>query len=104
MSTMDQIKKLDEQRRKLLDDAKQEALEKAQRAIAELNSLGFNYTLNSSGRRGGGKGTRQMSDGPCPICKFRTSPSHDGRRHRAQGERKRAFTAAELSEMGYSKA
>lgn len=103
-STMDQIKKLDEQRRKLLEDAKQEALEKAQRAVAELNSLGFSYALSSSGRRGAGKGSRQMSEGPCPICKFRTNPAHDGRRHRAQGERKRAFSAQELAEMGYSKA
>ena len=47
MSVLDEIKKLDEQRAKLLSDAKAEALKKAQTAIDTLNSLGFNYQLVS---------------------------------------------------------
>ena len=45
MSVLDQLKKLDEQRAKLLDGAKEEALGKAKAAIAELNELGFSYKL-----------------------------------------------------------
>ncbi len=45
MSVLDQIKKLDEQKAKLLADAKKESLASAEKAIADLNSLGFNYKL-----------------------------------------------------------
>lgn len=45
MSVIEQLKKLDEQRAKLLDGAKQEALAKAESAIKELNELGFHYQL-----------------------------------------------------------
>ena len=45
MSVLDEIKKLDEQRAKLLSDAKKEALSAAQDAVKELNALGFNYRL-----------------------------------------------------------
>lgn len=46
MSVLDQIKALDEQRNKLLADAKQEALGAANAAIATLKELGFNYSLS----------------------------------------------------------
>ena len=45
MSVLDQIKALDEQKAKLLKNAKQEALINARAAINDLNSLGFNYHL-----------------------------------------------------------
>lgn len=47
MSVIDQLKKLDEQRAKLLGDAKAEAMEAAEKAVATLNELGFNYRLVS---------------------------------------------------------
>ena len=61
MSVLDQIRKLDEQKAKLLGDAKAEALSKAEEAISALAELGFNYRLvkadgtaaASSGRRTG---------------------------------------------------
>ena len=103
-TALDQIKRLDEQRNKLLDNAKSEGLARVQEALDELNKLGFSYSLSENGRGRGRRGVRQKNDGPCPICNFKTNPPHDGRRHRAQGHRKTAFTNAELSAMGYAKA
>lgn len=102
-SAVEQIKKLDEQRRKLIDQAKHEALALAQEAVDALNELGYSYRLSSRGEGRGRKGARAMKDDNCPVCGFKTSPLHDGRRHRGQGDRKRPFSAAELGEMGYSK-
>ena len=106
-SVIDQIRKLDEQKAKLLQDAKKEALGRAEAAIADLNSLGFNYRLvegstssRGSPAEGSRKGTRQVNaERPCPICNFRTEPPHDARRHRGQHE-KRPFTAEELKGLG----
>lgn len=103
-SALDQLKKIDEQRSKVLDNAKAEGLAKVQEALDDLNKLGFSYSLHENGRgRGARRGLRQKNDGPCPICNFKTSPPHDGRRHRAQGGRKQAFSNSELSSMGYAK-
>lgn len=44
-SVLDKIRQLDEQKTALLGQAKSEALQKANAAIAELNELGFNYRL-----------------------------------------------------------
>lgn len=44
-SVLDKIRALDEQKAKLLGEAKAQALQNAKDAIAELNSLGFNYRL-----------------------------------------------------------
>lgn len=45
MTVLDEIKKLDEQKNKLLEQARREALAKAESAVAELNALGFKYRL-----------------------------------------------------------
>jgi len=103
-TALEQIRKLDEQRGKLLDNAKAESLLRVQEAIDELNKLGFSYSLSENGRGRGRRGVRQKNDGPCPICNFKTNPPHDGRRHRAQGSRKVAFTNNELASMGFAKA
>ena len=99
----EQLRKIDEQRNKLLDNLKSESLARAQEAIDELNGLGFSYSLQENGRGRGRRGVRQKNDGPCPICNFKTNPPHDGRRHRAQGHKKVAFTNGELSAMGFTK-
>jgi hypothetical protein len=104
MSIQDQLKALDEQRAKLLDDAKGKALENANAAVKELNELGLHYSLTegrtTTGPRKAGAKTgaakRQLKEGPCPICHFKTSPAHDGRSHRGQ-EPKHPFTAEELA-------
>lgn len=45
MSTLEQIRKLDEQRQHLVEQARDDALKRVRDAIAELNELGFAYRL-----------------------------------------------------------
>jgi hypothetical protein len=102
-TALEQIKKLDDQKNKLRDQAKMEGLARAHEAIEEVNALGFNYSIGERAAGRGRVGVRQKKDAPCPICKFKTNPPHDGRRHRSQGAKKTAFTNSELSALGYSK-
>ena len=111
-SVLQQLKELDKQRDQLLADAKKEALQKAQEAVAELNALGFSYRLelNGGSTSGGGsrsrKGTRKLDPNrPCPICNFRTKPPHDGRTHTAKRQPggKAPFTEKELAAHGFKK-
>jgi hypothetical protein len=112
-TVLERLKALDEQRATLLDDAKKEALDKAEKAVAELNELGFHYTLTegastpSASPRAPRKASsqapkRQARDLPCPICHFKTAPHHDGRMHRSQ-KIKKPFTVEELMERGLTK-
>src|SRR5580704_999585 len=103
-SAIQRIKDLDAERASIFDRAKEEALEKAKAAVAELNDLGFNYTLtNGAGRAAkAGKGKRTIKVAACPICEFQTTPPHDGRTHRSQ-KKKSPFSAAELKEKGLMK-
>jgi hypothetical protein len=99
------IKELDAERASIFDHAKAEALEKAKAAVAELNGLGFNYTLtNGAGKaaKAAGKGKRTIKAAACPICEFQTTPPHDGRTHRNQ-KKKGPFSASELKEKGLMK-
>jgi hypothetical protein len=108
----ERIKQLDQERAKLLGEAKKEALTRANQAVADLVALGFTYTLADdraparakTAKTASRKGTRQIKDAPCSICGFKTAPPHDARRHRfSQGKRKRPFTAKELSDLGLKK-
>jgi hypothetical protein len=105
-SAIQRIKDLDAERASIFDRAKEEALEKAKAAVAELNDLGFNYTLtNGAGKAakaGSAKGRRTIKAAACPICQFQTTPPHDGRTHRNQ-KKKSPFSAAELKEKGLVK-
>jgi hypothetical protein len=110
-SVLEKLKALDAQRAQLLDDAKKEALDNAEKAVAELNELGFHYTLTegatSSTARAPRKATsqapkRQARDLPCPICHFKTTPHHDGRMHRSQ-KSKKPFSVEELMEKHLAK-
>src|ERR1700722_20948367 len=105
-SAIQRIKDLDAERASIFDQAKEEALEKAKVAVAELNALGLNYVLSNgagkSAKTGPAKGQRTIKAEACPICEFQTSPPHDGRTHRSQ-KRKAAFSAAELKEKGLVK-
>lgn len=115
-SVMDELRKLDEeearinaQRAKLKESAKAEAMEKANAAVEELNSLGFNYRLVDGDvgfTRAANKPKGQRKTDPnkvCPICDFITDPPHDARKHRSQGDNKRPFTAEELTSMDLKK-
>jgi hypothetical protein len=105
-SAIQRIRDLDAERASIFDRAKEEALEKAKAAVAELNDLGFNYTLtNGAGKAakaGSAKGKRTIKAAACPICEFQTTPPHDGRTHRNQ-KKKCPFSAAELKEKGLVK-
>lgn len=102
---LQRLKALDQERTALLENVKKEALARATAAIDELNSLGFAYRLaeGTASKMASRKGTRTISAKPCPICEFETTPPHDARKHRAQGERKRAFTTRQLEELGLAK-
>jgi hypothetical protein len=110
-TVLEKLKALDAQRAQLLEGAKKEALDNAEKALAELNELGFHYSLVEGGgstarapRKAGIQAAkRQAKDVPCPICKFKTTPHHDGRMHRSQ-KSKKPFTVEELMEKGLTKA
>ena len=112
-TVLEKLKALDAQRAQLLEGAKKEALDNAEKAVAELNELGFHYSLvegasvSPSPARAPRKASsqapkRQVRDVPCPICDFKTSPHHDGRMHRSQ-KTKRPFTVEELMEWHLAK-
>ena len=114
-SVLEKLKALDAQRAQLLEGAKKEALDNAEKAVAELNELGFHYTLTEGASvsvsapapRAPRKATsqapkRQARDLPCPICHFKTTPHHDGRMHRSQ-KSKKPFTVEELMEKHLAK-
>jgi hypothetical protein len=109
-TVLEKLKALDAQRAQLLEGAKQEALDNAEKAVAELNELGFHYTLTegeAASTRGPRKSAatglkRQPRDVPCPICKFKTTPHHDARMHRSQ-KTKKPFSTEELMEKHLSK-
>ena len=113
ITVLEKLKALDAQRAQLLDDAKKEALDNAEKAVAELNELGFHYSLTegastpSTSPRAPRKTAaqapkRQARDLPCPICHFKTTPHHDGRLHRSQ-KTKKPFTVEELMEKHLTK-
>ncbi len=107
MSVLEKLKALDSQRAELLEGAKKEAVDKAERAVAALNELGFSYRLVEGAvrapRKAGAEAPkRQTRDAPCPICEFKTTPHHDGRAHRSQ-KTKKPFTDVELAKLGLTK-
>ena len=107
-SALQQIKKLDEERAKLLESAKNEALTRAEEAINELIALGFEYEIVEPAR-GTARKTRtarkasapdHSPKGTCPVCEYATIiPPHDKRSHRSQ-TKKKPFTDAEPAARG----
>ena len=106
-TTLQQLKKLDEERTKLLEGAKADALARAEEAINELTALGFDYELVEPARATARKprNARKASTpdhhprGMCPICGCATNPPHDKRSHKSQ-TKKKPFTDAELAAKG----
>jgi hypothetical protein len=112
-SVLEKLKALDAQRAQLLEGAKKEALDNAEKAVAELNELGFHYILTEGAsaspsapraprKAGADPSKRQARDLPCPICHFKTTPHHDGRMHRSQ-KTKKPFSVEELMERHLAK-
>ena len=104
MSILEQLKKLEDERAKLINGAKDEAFKKAEAAVADLNSLGFPYRLVEGEEKAGKKKVRQKG-GICKICKFETEPPHDGRlkTHREQGDARKPLTEKQMAELGFKK-
>jgi hypothetical protein len=106
-SAHDELRQIEKRREELRGQIKGTAESDLRKALREFNDLGLGvaYELRPVGRGGGRRGTRSVNvNRPCPICGFRTVPPHDARAHRAQGEKKKAFTAEELSAKGLQKA
>ena len=110
-TALQQIKKLDEERAKLLESAKADALARAEEAINELTALGFDYEL-AEPARATARETRTVHKGlvpdhhpkgTCPICEYATKPPHDKRSHKSQ-QKKRPFTADELDQRSLVRA
>lgn len=74
---------------------KEAALRKANEAIEELKSIELDYELVE--KSAVVTTSRAEASGPCPICKFETSPHHDGRNHPRKGD-KLPFTDEELKQ------
>ena len=112
LTTLQQIKKLEEERAKLLESAKSDALTRAKEAINELTALGFAYELVEPAGRTRPRKTRTARKAPtpdhhprgmCPICEYTTKPPHDKRSHKSQ-QKKRPFTADELDQRSLVRA
>jgi hypothetical protein len=104
-SAIERIKELDAERAKIFDKAKQEAMDKAVQAVAELNALGLSYSLHNGERKqlksaAANKGSVKVA--ACPICEFQTDKPHDARSHKSQ-KKKKPFTDAELKTRGLAK-
>ena len=110
LTTLQQIEKLDEERAKLLENAKADALARAEEAVNELTALGFDYELVEPARETARK-TRtarkvlapdHRPKGTCPICAYATKPPHDRRSHKSQ-QKKRPFSADELDQRSLAR-
>jgi hypothetical protein len=110
--TVQKIRRLDEERAKLLAAAKSEAIKKVDQALKELNSLGFSYRLvgdnvratgPKSLRKKAGRVRGRVKNERCRICNFLTVPPHDARTHRSQSK-KAPFTHQELGKRGLRRA
>ena len=55
-SPIQRIKELDQERATLFEQAKEEALQRANQAVEDLNALGLNYRLVGGTAAGGNKG------------------------------------------------
>ena len=104
-----QIAKLQEQRQHEIERQGEGTATSCTAAVEKLRGFGWTdqdiakrigLTVKfkaMSGSKGTGKTRTRDPNKPCDICKFVTSPPHDGRKHRSQGENKKPFTDAELS-------
>lgn len=92
--------KIREDMDKLRDQAKAEALARAEEIIDTLTALGFNYQIVNAAApsKKPAKKQRAAPTGNCPICERQTVPPHDGRAHRGG---KPAFTDADIQERGW---
>lgn len=102
-SAIDKALKAMEELESLKQSAIEELLEQRGDIDAKLQKLG--YGDHPKAKAPAKTGTRERDPNkPCSVCNFATTPPHDGRVHRSQGEKKTPFTEAELSKLGLKKA
>lgn len=76
-STLEKLKKLDAERKTLLDASKKEILEAVDAHLSSLRDLGFDYALvESGGRAGSGRRDRKSGGRVCSVCH---KPGHNSR-------------------------
>lgn len=106
MNARDELAQIEKRREELMSGLRGSAEGDLRKALRDFNDLGLGvtYELRATGRASR-RGTRQVDpERACPICGFKTIPPHDARAHRAQGDKKKAFTAEELTTKGLRKA
>lgn len=84
-------------------DVKKKLLAQFMGQLSSLDLTLDDLGLGQGGKSGAGNRKRAPHAGPCPVCKFATEPSHDGRKHRSQGDNKKPFTKAELDELSLTR-
>jgi hypothetical protein len=76
-ATLEKLKKLDAERKTLLDATKKGIIEAVDAHLASLRDLGFDYELvESGGRAGSGRRDRKAGGRVCSICH---KPGHNSR-------------------------
>lgn len=76
-ATLEKLKKLDAERKTLLEATKDGILESIRSQISSLNELGFDYELVESGSRSGsGRRERKPGGRVCSVCH---KPGHNSR-------------------------
>ena len=122
-SPLMQLRTLERQKLRLLEDVKAELLQKIDNDLKLLRGLGFDYAISTRSpkttegkakARANGKakaranGKAKTANGrhsprpPCSVCGFATKKPHDARSHRWQ-KPKAPFTGKELEERGMIK-
>ena len=123
-SPLTQLRTLERQKLRLLEDVKDELLQKIDRDLKLLRGLGFNYAISTQSQkrterrakagtnvkakaRANGKAKtrangRRSRGQPCSVCGFVTEKPHDARSHRWQ-KPKAPFSGKELAERGMTK-
>ena len=77
----------------------------AERAKIDEQLAQLGYTDGRAKKKGTRAGAGAVDPTrPCSVCNFLTTPNHDARKHRAQGDNKKPFTAKELEQFGLKKA
>ena len=109
---LDEVKRLKNDYEQLAQQLRDELLDHIDRAVAQLEELGYSYTVHRTqpGNRGVGRrnGSAATQLRPTPSanfdagkkCRVCGTPGHDGRAHRRQRGGRKPFTFDELAQLG----
>jgi DNA repair exonuclease SbcCD ATPase subunit len=109
---LEEVKRLKSDYEQLVQQVRSELLDQIDRAIAQLEELGYNYTVQETARATRTFGRRTVISGiqlrPAPSanfdagkkCRVCGTAGHDGRAHRRQRGGRKPFTFDELAQLG----